>query len=218
MKPNKTFIAGVIFLAIILGVTYVFAQTPEEKARQQVIKEQTKYDEIELELQVQREILDQALQVHGQYIEAKEQELEEYKIQELKVSEKPVTKLIAHMQEVENKVTCTSGYDSWINDRVQYAYDISGGDMDFIGTIASESMFDYDAVGDGGRSFGLCQIHDYWNKEMQMKYRSLTTWEEKIEFCYQVYKDYKDRWVVQNRLYGYNVRQKGLEKLQISCE
>lgn len=41
----------------------------------------------------------------------------------------------------------------WNDPRVQYAYNLSCGDMDFIKTIEAESKWDVNALGDHGKSF-----------------------------------------------------------------
>ena len=94
----------------------------------------------------------------------------------------------------------------WNDPRVQYAYNLSCGDMDFIKTIEAESKWDVNAVGDHGKSFWLCQIHKGFNAKMQKTYRELKTDNEKIEMCYYQYKDWVKRGVIKTRLYGYNVR------------
>ena len=100
-------------------------------------------------------------------------------------------------------------YRHWWNDpRVQYAYNISGGDMDFIKTIEAESKWDLNALWDSGKSFWLCQIHKGYNPAMQKAYRALKTDNEKVKMCYDQYKDWVNRWVIKTRLYGYNVRNK----------
>ena len=114
------------------------------------------------------------------------------------------------------KTTCISNYDRWLDDRVQYAYDLGG--IDFVGTIAQESMFDPSAVGDQWNSFWFCQLHAYWHSDKIREYKALGTNEAKLEYCYKVYKGYIDAGNIQNRLYGYNVRQNGLAKLGITCE
>ena len=114
------------------------------------------------------------------------------------------------------KATCISTYDRWLDDRVQYAYDLGG--IDFVGTIAQESMFDPSAVGDQWNSFWFCQLHAYWHSDKIREYKALGTNEAKLEYCYKVYKGYIDAGNIQNRLYGYNVRQNGLAKLGITCE
>ncbi len=98
-------------------------------------------------------------------------------------------------------------YRDWWNDpRVQYAYDLSKWNMDFILTLEAESRFDLNAVGDNGNSFWLCQIHKRFNKELQLKYRALKTDEEKINLCYESYMWWVKRGVIRTRLYGYNYR------------
>ena len=96
--------------------------------------------------------------------------------------------------------------DWWNDQRVQYAYNMSKWNMDFILTIEAESRWDVNAVWDGGSSFWLCQIHKRFNKELQLKYRALKTDEEKINLCYESYMWWVKRWVIKTRLYWYNHR------------
>lgn len=96
--------------------------------------------------------------------------------------------------------------DGWNDPRVQYAYNISKGNMDFILTIEAESRWDVNAVWDGWSSFGLCQIHKRFNPEMQKQYRKLKTDNEKIKMCYDQYQNWVKRWVIKTRLYWYNYR------------
>lgn len=95
----------------------------------------------------------------------------------------------------------------WWNDpRVQFGYNLSCWDMDFIKTIEAESKWDVNALWDHWNSFWLCQIHKKFNGKMQKAYRALVDDNSKIEFCYNQYKDWVKRWVIKTRLYGYNVR------------
>ena len=104
-------------------------------------------------------------------------------------------------------------YRNWWNDpRVQYAYNISGGDIDFIKTIEAESKWDVNALWDKGKSFWLCQIHKWYNPTMQKAYRALKTDNEKVKMCYDQYKDWVNRGVIKTRLYWYNVRNKPQNK------
>lgn len=102
--------------------------------------------------------------------------------------------------------------NGWNDPRVQYAYNISGGDMDFIKTIEAESKWGINALWDNGKSFWLCQIHKWYNPEMQKAYRALKTDNEKVKMCYDQYKDWVNRWVIKTRLYWFNVRNKPQNK------
>lgn len=119
-------------------------------------------------------------------------------------------KVIVTTSKIEKKNTVTRNVkiyrDGWNDPRVQYAYDISGGNMDFILTIEAESRWDPKAVWDHGNSFGLCQIHKKYNAEMQKQYRSLETDNEKVKLCFDQYKWWVNRGVIKTRLYGYNYR------------
>ena len=80
------------------------------------------------------------------------------------------------------------------------------GDIDFIKTIEAESRWDMHAVWDSWDAYGYCQINKNFNPEMQQEYRNLKTYQQRIDYCYGQYKAWVDKWVIQKRLYGYNVR------------
>ena len=80
------------------------------------------------------------------------------------------------------------------------------GDIDFIKTIEAESRWDQHAVWDSWDAYGYCQINKNFNPEMQTEYRSLKTYQQRIDYCYWQYKAWVDKWVIHKRLYGYNVR------------
>lgn len=96
--------------------------------------------------------------------------------------------------------------DGWNDPRVQYAYDISKGNMDFILTMEAESRWDMNALWDKWHSYWLCQIHKKYNAVLQKEYRSLKTDNEKITFCYNLYQWWVKRWVIKTLLYWYNYR------------
>lgn len=79
-------------------------------------------------------------------------------------------------------------------------------DIDFIKTIEAESRWDQHTVGDSGDAYGYCQINKNFNPEMQIEYRNLKTYQERIDYCYGQYKTWVDKGIIQKRLYGYNVR------------
>lgn len=118
------------------------------------------------------------------------------------------------------KTNCTV-WQRWIGalPYIEYTYDVWG-DMDFIGTIAAESMWHADSVGDRGRAFGYCQLdirHQKTNGNIRA-YKALKNNYEKIAFCHRLYTEWKTRGVIKTRLYGYNVRARWLAKMQISCK
>ena len=80
------------------------------------------------------------------------------------------------------------------------------GDIDFIKTIEAESRWDGGALWDSWDAYGYCQINKNFNPEMQTEYRSLKTYQQRIDYCYGQYKAWVDKWVIHKRLYGYNVR------------
>ncbi len=97
---------------------------------------------------------------------------------------------------------------NWWNDpRVQYGYEISNGDMDFIRTIEAESKWHVSAVGDSWNSFGLCQFHKGFNPWLHNEYKLLKTDNEKVKFCYDYYLYAKSLPKgVGSRLHWFNVR------------
>ncbi len=80
------------------------------------------------------------------------------------------------------------------------------GDIDFIKTIEAESRWDMHASWDSWDAYGYCQINKNFNPEMQIEYRGLKTYQQRIDYCYGQYKVWVDKWVIHKRLYGYNVR------------
>lgn len=67
-------------------------------------------------------------------------------------------------------------------------------------------------VDKGLDAFGYCQINKRFNAEMQNEYRWLKTYQEKIDYCYGQYKNWVDKWLIEKRLHGYNVRLKNKSK------
>ncbi len=101
-----------------------------------------------------------------------------------------------------------------VPDRVTYAWR-RWGDMDFILTVDAESRWDENAVGDQGRAFGYCQYRSDHNKWWQDKYRSMKTWQERLEFCHWSYSTWVKDGSIRTKLYWYNVR--SLNKSNIKC-
>lgn len=119
---------------------------------------------------------------------------------------------------IKKQVTIDKCTSKVRTDLVNHAYLISGGDMKFLWTISSESMWDVASVGDHWKSFGLCQIHKWYNPSGQKAYRELKTDKEKLEYCYKMYKTWNDKGIVENRLYGSRVYKQGLKKVEINCK
>ena len=80
------------------------------------------------------------------------------------------------------------------------------GDIDFIKTIEAESRWDMHAVWDSWDAYGYCQINKNFNPDMQTEYRSLKTYQQRIDYCYAQYKTWVDKGIIHKRLYGYNAR------------
>jgi hypothetical protein len=210
MKTNHSKVHLYIFFAVFAVICYqALAQNAQENTMNDIAMQATLpsfYDQMILEWKLEP------------------REVQKARIAEIEDAQK--LKEIAEQIEEDMKTwlyfesqspKCTSSVNPWIDDRLTYAYMISNGDMDFIGTVLAESAFDYDAVGDGWLAHWLCQWHEYWHKPTIREYRSLATGEEKIEKCYKTYKGYIEAWNIQNRLYGYNVRQEGIRKWWVTC-
>jgi hypothetical protein len=90
--------------------------------------------------------------------------------------------------------------------------------MDFIGTIAQESMWDSNAVWDSGRAFWLCQINNIYNPETQNEYIAMESDYDRIEKCKQIYDNYIERGRIKTWLKGYNRRENWISKMWIVCQ
>lgn len=121
-------------------------------------------------------------------------------------------------KETTKEVTINNCTSKVRNDLVNHAYRISGGDMKFVWTIASESMYDVGSIGDNGHSVWLCQFHRLYQPDNHRIYKTLKTDKEKLEFCHEKYEIWRKRGVLSTRLYGSNVWQNGLKKLEINCK
>lgn len=106
---------------------------------------------------------------------------------------------------VNKKVIITRNW--WNDPRVQYGYEISNWDLDFIRTVEAESKWDINAVWDSGQSVGLCQFHKGFNPWLAKEYLALKDDLDKVKFCYDyyLYASTLPLWVW-SRLHGYKVR------------
>jgi hypothetical protein len=103
-------------------------------------------------------------------------------------------------------------------DLVTRAFEISWGDLVFVWTISSESVFHSEAVGDWGLAFWFCQFRSDFQPDNYRAYKNLKTDEERLRFCFEKYSIWKKRWVLSTRLYGSNVWREGIRKLNINCK
>lgn len=60
-------------------------------------------------------------------------------------------------------------------------------DLDFITTIFQESRFNNNSRGDGGNSYGYCQIHKGFQPWWHSEYMKLETMEERLNYCHEKY-------------------------------
>lgn len=78
--------------------------------------------------------------------------------------------------------------DSIVQDYVQYAWEISDKDLNFLTMMDCENgTRDTHRRGDGGKSLGLCQLHGYRHKEVfDPEFKS--DWKLQINICYEKWK------------------------------
>lgn len=117
------------------------------------------------------------------------------------------------------KQNCTV-WKEWIGalPYIENAFD-TWGDMDFIGTIASESMWNPNARWDFWASFWYCQLNkNHQKKKIIDFYRNLPNNFEKMAFCHRLYTGWVKQGVIKTRLYWFNRRHEGLKKMQIICK
>ena len=79
------------------------------------------------------------------------------------------------------------GYKSWdlAQQIVQYAYDYTSWDMNFIYLLECESGMKPTNVWDSGKAYGLCQMNSNYHKIPQAYYDD---WGYQVEYCYSKYK------------------------------
>jgi len=105
----------------------------------------------------------------------------------------------AHAQEIVEEVTIQSvnvnpipikvGASDFQNEMIEYAYEISGKDFDFIKLIEAESGWRIDAVGvntNGTKDYGLGQISGYWHPQI-VNDPKFNNWKWEIDTVYQLY-------------------------------
>lgn len=96
----------------------------------------------------------------------------------------------------------------WINiTLIQKWYELSNGDMDFILTVEAESRWDIKAIWDQCHSHGLCQWNKRWHSDI-INNPLFNTEDYQLKTCFAFYNDYIRHWVIQKRLFWYNVRLK----------
>ena len=68
---------------------------------------------------------------------------------------------------------------------VQYAYEYTSGDMDFIYMLECESANNPLAKWDSGKAYWICQMHSRYHDIPQQYYDD---WKYQVEYCYEKYK------------------------------
>ncbi len=98
------------------------------------------------------------------------------------------------------------------DDLVQYAYDVSSGDMDFILTITHESKRNRKAQGAGGED-GLCQWTDFWADRKAS--REFASPNRQIDKCREQYQWWIAGGAIERQLVGYKYRMKRADNFEI---
>lgn len=100
------------------------------------------------------------------------------------------------------------GLDTDATKIINYAYDISSGDMDFVLTLKAENgwfdLYQQSNVYNNGireDSWGLCQLNRRRHKNVVDNPLFRESWEHQVEVCWDKYKN-------GTKFYGYNVRKK----------
>lgn len=89
-------------------------------------------------------------------------------------------------------------------------------DLDFIGTIYQESRMNNDSIWDGGQSIWYCQIHKWYQPGWYNDYKSLTTMQERLNFCHELYTYSASlKWGVWSRFHWFNKREKHINNITL---
>lgn len=92
-----------------------------------------------------------------------------------------------HITESNNKTIKHKWYKDWdlAQQVVQYAYEYTSGDMDFIYMLECESANNPLAKWDSGKAYWICQMHSSYHDIPQQYYDD---WKYQVEYCYEKYK------------------------------
>ena len=89
-------------------------------------------------------------------------------------------------------------------------------DLDFIGTIYQESRMNNNSIWDGGQSIWYCQIHKWYQPGWYNDYKSLTTMQERLNFCHELYTYSASlKWGVWSRFHWFNKREKHINNITL---
>ncbi len=89
-------------------------------------------------------------------------------------------------------------------------------DLDFIATIYQESRMNNNSVWDSGQSIWYCQIHKWYQPWWYNHYKSLTTMQDRLNYCNELYNYAKSlKWWVGSRFHWYNKRQIHIDNISI---
>ena len=88
------------------------------------------------------------------------------------------------------------------------------GDTDFIWTIFQESRMSNTTIWDGGQSIWYCQIHRWYQPWWYNDYKSLTTMQERLNLCHELYTYSASlKWGVWSRFHWFNKREKHINNI-----
>ncbi len=87
-------------------------------------------------------------------------------------------------------------------------------DLDFIGTIYQESRMNNESIWDGGQSIWYCQIHRWYQPWWYDHYKSLTTMQERLNYCHELYTYSASlKWGVWSRFHWFDAREKHIKNI-----
>lgn len=88
------------------------------------------------------------------------------------------------------------------------------GDIDFIWTIFQESRISNNTIWDGGQSIWYCQIHKWYQPWWYDHYKSLTTMQERLNYCHELYTYSASlKWGVWSRFHWFNKREQHIKNI-----
>lgn len=91
------------------------------------------------------------------------------------------------------------GATTEVNEKVQYAWDISKGSLPFVATIEDEnSQWSIDRKSNTGyyrngvkwHDYGICQISKYYHGKIVNDKRFFTDWKWQVDQCWNLYKNW----------------------------
>lgn len=101
------------------------------------------------------------------------------------------------------------------SDELKYMFE-AWWDLDFIATIYQESRMNNDSIWDSGQSIWYCQIHKWYQPGWYSHYKSLTTMQERLNYCNELYTYSKSlKWGVWSRFHWFNKREQHINNIKL---